>query len=97
MTYCKKAARPVALLLALVLLCSVLFVIAEADHDCHGEDCAICAQIVRCVSLLRELLPALLLAAAFAALCRRLPHRTAPAGWLRRLTSPIALKVKLSN
>ena len=87
-----------AAVLAFVLLFSVLYLALEADHDCcHGEDCAICAQIHACVQLLRQLtltlalaLPVLSHAGTFAVL-----HR----GFARacRQTNLITLKVKLSD
>ena len=46
-----------ALLLALVMILSVSFIALNADHDCCGEDCRICAQIRACEELLHDLLP----------------------------------------
>ncbi len=46
-----------AVLLAFVMLFSVLYVVLEADHECSGEDCAVCAQIRACMNLIRNLLP----------------------------------------
>ncbi|MCR5138342.1 MAG: hypothetical protein K6C12_14845 [Oscillospiraceae bacterium] len=44
------------LLAAFIVLFSVLFIALEADHDCCGEGCAICAQIHVCEDLLRNLM-----------------------------------------
>ena len=47
------------------MILSVSFIALNADHDCCGEDCRICAQIRACEELLLDLLPveAVLLAA----------------------------------
>ena len=37
-----------------VLAASSVFVIHEADHDCAGEECEICARIAATVHLLRS-------------------------------------------
>ena len=51
----KRIVTILAALLALALLASVLFIALEAHHDCHGEDCVICAQLVVCGELLQQL------------------------------------------
>lgn len=44
--------------LALTMLCSLLFscfyIAAEADHDCAGENCVICACLAQCESALHR-------------------------------------------
>ena len=62
----------VALAVALVVLCSLVFAAVEAGHhDCTGEDCAICRQISACCDLLKNILlhtvPAIFAAAALCA------------------------------
>ncbi len=52
----KRLASVLVLLVACIMLFSVLFIAMEADHDCCGEGCAICAQIQACEDLLRNLL-----------------------------------------
>ena len=37
--------RLLAVVLAVVMLSSAIYIAVEADHDCSGEDCAICHQI----------------------------------------------------
>ena len=84
-----------AILFALVF--SVFYVAVEADHDCVGEDCAVCQQVARCESLLRIALPlfaSALFALAgnmFSALCLYTSAETA------NKRTPVALKVKLSD
>lgn len=43
------------LVLLLFLLTSVFFIAHEADHDCTGEDCPVCALIQIAESNLRQL------------------------------------------
>lgn len=97
----EKKKRIAALLLAvtvlLVMLYSALFIAAEADHDCVGENCPICYQINVCQNTLRNLSLAVS-AAAFAAaftytLCRSIFFCTAV---IPRYTL-VSLKVKLTD
>lgn len=60
----KRFASLLALLVAFIMLSSVLFIALEADHDCCGEGCAVCAQIQACEDLLRNLMMVPVLAAA---------------------------------
>lgn len=39
-------------LFAAALIFSAVFLAAEANHDCHGEDCQICQQIMICARIL---------------------------------------------
>ena len=48
------AAGLMGLTLLLVIALSALFLVAEADHDCAGEDCPICACMRSCVNVLRR-------------------------------------------
>ena len=48
-------ASVLALTVVFVMLFSVCFIIAEADHDCVGEDCPICYQINICENTLRSI------------------------------------------
>ena len=41
-------------MLVVLLLCACFFV-AEADHDCAGEDCAVCSVLEQCGNTLRRL------------------------------------------
>ena len=95
----KKKVIAVFLTVALlfVMLYSALFIAAEADHDCVGENCPICYQINVCQNALKNLSLAVC-AAAFAAaftytLCREL---LTCADCIHR-NSLVALKVKLSD
>ena len=43
--------RLLAVVLAVVMLSSAVYIAVEADHDCSGDDCAICRQISICENL----------------------------------------------
>lgn len=93
----KRLASVLVLLVAFLMLFSVLFIALEADHDCCGDGCAVCAQIQVCEDLLRSLTTVCVLATAAWCLytlsrvfadtdcCSVHPHTL------------IALKVKLSD
>ena len=60
-----------SLLLILSVLFSAFYLVAEADHDCAGRDCPVCACIQQCANTLKQIrttlaghfLPAVLTAA----------------------------------
>lgn len=43
----------IGLMMLFVMLFSAFYMAAEADHDCSGEDCPICACIQQCENTLR--------------------------------------------
>lgn len=93
----KRFAAVLALLVAFLMLFSVLFIALEADHDCCGDDCAVCAQIRACEDLLRNLMTASVLVAAawcLYTLCRVFADADCCSEHPHTL---IALKVKLSD
>jgi len=97
MTKPKRFASVLALLVAFVMLFFVLFFVLEADHDCCGEDCAVCARILFCEDLLRNILISIALVSA--ALCFSAPLRVFADSdcCLIYPDTLIALKVKLSD
>ena len=86
-----------AVVLAVVMLSSVAYIAAEADHDCTGADCATCHQINVCENLLKNIGFAGSAVATAAAilhiLCRIVPSCTEVA----RAFTLVSLKVKLSD
>ena len=86
-----------AAVLAVVMLSSAAYIAVEADHDCSGEDCAICHQIDACLNSLRELSLAGVAAAVTAAftytLCKAVLLCAETIGTL----TLVSLKVKLSD
>jgi hypothetical protein len=93
----KRAAAFLALLLTIVLFSSMLFLGAEAHHECSGEDCPICLEMQSCENLLRSIV---ILAGSIlltALLCRFASAlHTAENTELAPITL-VSLKVKLSN
>ena len=93
----KRLASMLALLVAFIMLFSVAYIVLEAEHNCCGEDCAICAQIRACEGLLRNLLTIAVLSAA-GRCCFALIHDFADADCCSANSHTlIALKVKLSD
>ena len=86
-----------AAVLAAVMLSSAVYIAVEANHNCSGEDCAICHQINVCENLLKSIGLAGSAAATVAAilyiLCRIIPSCIEVA----RTFTLVSLKVKLSN
>lgn len=97
----KKSKRTVAIFLAATvlffILYSALFIAAEADHDCVGENCPICYQLNVCQNMLKNfslaVCPAVFAAAFTYILCRSISARTDYA----QSHTLVSLKVKLSN
>ena len=89
--------RLLAAVLAVVMLSSAIYLAVEADHDCSGDDCAICRQISICENLLKSLglvgAAAAITAAFTYTVCKAILPCTETIGTL----TLVALKVKLSN
>ena len=86
-----------AVVLAVVMLSSAVYITVEADHDCSGEDCAICHQISICENLLRSLGFAGVAAAIAAAFTYTLCKAVLPCTETNGTLTLVSLKVKLSN
>ena len=97
MTRPKHEAALLALVLAFVMLFSVLYIALEADHDCCGDDCVICAQLQVCGNLLKTLLIAALLLPAARCLCAAVRASSDENGCFVRPLTLTVLKVKLSD
>ena len=86
-----------AVVLAVVMLSSAVYIAVEADHDCSGEDCAICHQLQVCENLLKSIglagAAAVFAAAVRYALCRIISS----CAELVRTFTLVSLKVKLSD
>ena len=89
--------RLLAAVLAVVMLSSAIYIAVEANHDCSGEDCAICRQISICENLLKTLglagAAAVITAAFTYTMCKAILPCTEMIGTL----TLVSLKVKLSN
>ena len=86
-----------AAVLAVVMLSSAAYIAVEADHDCSGEDCAICHQISTCENLLRSMGLAGAAAAITAAFTYALCKAVLPCTETNGTLTLVSLKVKLSN
>lgn len=89
--------RLLAAVLAVVMLSSAIYLAVEADHDCSGEDCAICRQISICENLLKSLGLAGAAAAITVAFTYTVCRAILPCAEMSGTLTLVALKVKLSN
>ena len=89
--------RLLAAVLAVVMLSSAIYIAVEANHDCSGEDCAICRQISICENLLKSLGLAGAAAAISAAFTYTVSRAILPCTEMNGTLTLVALKVKLSN
>jgi len=89
--------RLLAAVLAAVMLSSAIYLAVEADHDCSGDDCAICRQISICENLLKTLGLAGAAAAISAVLTYTMCKAILPCAETIGTLTLVALKVKLSN
>ena len=81
-----------AAVLAAVMLSSAVYIAVEANHNCSGEDCAICHQLQVCENLLKSI------GLAGAAAVRYAPCRVIPScAEVVRTFTLVSLKVKLSD
>lgn len=93
----KPAVRLIGVLLLAVLLFSVLFVVAEADHDCTHEGCPICACIRICEALLHQFF-GMLLVVNHALVLSTIPLSVAAIlEFSYTQASPVSNKVRLNN
>jgi len=97
MTRYKRTAGILAVLLLFAVLFAILFVVLEAGHECCGDGCEVCARIQICLDLLRKLVPYILPGALTAAFCTAAGALPDPVSLFFSKTSPVSLKVKLSN
>ena len=89
--------RLLAAVLAVVMLSSAIYLAVEANHDCSGDDCAICRQISICENLLKSLGLAGAAAAITAAFTYTVCRAILPRAEMNGTLTLVALKVKLSN
>ena len=87
----------VALLLAAVLISSAAFIAANADHDCCGEQCAVCAGIVTCVRTFGLAAKSLAVMAFIAVVICRAAREIIFFTGREKADTPVTFKVKLLN
>lgn len=93
----KRAAIVFACVLFFAMLLSVLFIAHETDHECIGEDCQVCARLAACENSLKNISGAVTAAAAVAAVCFVFVRMLLCSSVLCAASSPVSLKVKLSD
>ena len=86
-----------AAVLAAVMLSSAVYIAVEANHNCSGEDCAICHQLQACENLLKSIGLAGAAAAISAAFTYTVCRAILPRAEMNGTLTLVALKVKLSN
>ncbi len=86
-----------AAVLLLSFLSSSILIVLEADHDCCGEGCEICAVLSRCNELLRRtpLLFVALICALAAAVSFILPSLSLTGAFVN--PTPVLLKTRLND
>lgn len=81
---------------AFVLLASAAFIAHNADHDCVGEDCIICAQISFCNSVVRSL-SLVVVAVYISAIIFKITRREQKSVKQLLFDSPVNNKTRLLN
>lgn len=89
--------RIIALLFVLLFTLSLFYLAVEADHECSGEDCAVCTVLGQCLQLIG--LAAIVSLAALAGLfcAARNVDRSFDRAQDGHAITPVSLHVKLSN
>ncbi|MBQ9331211.1 MAG: AraC family transcriptional regulator [Oscillibacter sp.] len=93
----RRAALVLTAVFALAVLVSSAFIVVHADHDCVGEGCPVCQQMAACAQTLRTLSSAAAAAGTVFAALRALTAMRTCSAPERPFSTPVALKVKLSN
>ena len=91
----KKIALITCILLCVAVTVSFAFVVLQTDHHCTGEQCHICAEILACKTLLRNLAGAVLTLPVIVSVCSANHIHSGEAVFFTTAT-PILLKVKLT-
>ena len=86
-----------AILLLLAMLFSELFIICESDHDCIGDDCPICAEIAICDTFLRQIVLITVTLVLIGAALSYAFHGISVNQNQTHTSTPVSLKVKLTN
>ena len=87
----------VAVAVIFVMLYSVLYIAAEANHDCVGENCPICYQISVCENTLKNLSLAVCAVAFAAAFTYTLCRSISACADVTPSYTLVSLKVKLTD
>ncbi len=93
----RLAALLVAAAVLFIMLFSALYIAAEVHHDCTGEDCRVCTLICLCQNALKNLSLAICAAAFSAVLVSAFRKILSCSRFFTWKSSPVTLKVKLSD
>ena len=93
----KITAVIISVLMAAVVLFSVFYIAAEADHECEGEHCQICECIEICAGILQRFGFGAVHSAVAAACCFALISVIFCCETVRSENTPVTLKVRLNN
>lgn len=93
----KRIGLAVAAALMAVILFSALFRLFEADHDCAGDDCPICACIQQCELILNQFTNGVVAQAAVAVAVSLLVLAVAISAYTFIQATPVSRKVQLNN
>ncbi len=95
--YKRIAAGIMGILMLLIMLLSAFYIASEADHDCTGEDCPICACIQQCENTLRQIGygAAFCIAVIFPAVFTLISSFLYAVGFPQK--TPVSGKVRLNN
>ena len=93
----KRAAIVFACVLFFAMLLSVLLIAHETNHECIGEDCQVCARLAACENSLKNISGAVTASAVLAAVCFVFVRTLLCSPVLCAASSPVSLKVKLSD
>lgn len=84
-------------MLAVVMFYSALYITAEANHKCEGENCPICYQINACQNNLKNISPAVCAAALAVVFTYTFCKRISSCTEIVLRCTLVSLKVKLTN
>ena len=97
----KKHTRISALVFAVLFLVftaiSLTVILMEANHDCVGEDCPICAQLAALQAIVRSIAALLVILVAILLVIAVKGQRFVSCIKLSAPSNPVALKVRLLN
>lgn len=86
-----------AFMLFFVMLLSTVYIVAESEHDCIGDNCPVCSQILQCETALNTISSAAGAAAAAAVFAYILMTGTVKVISQKPASTLISLKVQLTE
>lgn len=87
----------ICMMILVVVLFSAFYIAAEADHDCGGDDCPICACIQQCELILNQFTNGVMAQAAAAVAVSLLVLAAAITAYTFIQATPVSRKVQLNN